>query len=153
MTLLNIESLAIDSTSNDLVVILSSAEGEILPIWIGNMEAISIAMVLSKTKPRRPMTHDLLYNILKGLEIKLVRVIISALVDNIYYALIYLQKGDELIVIDARPSDSIAIALRVGAPIFADKDIPLVPVDEDNERRKRLEERLRKVEPEQLLGG
>lgn len=153
MNLLTIDTLAIDSSSNDLVVVLQTVENEILPIWIGNMEAVSIALKLSDQKARRPMTHDLMANMLKGMDIKLLRIVITSLVDSVYYALIYLQKGQDMIVVDARPSDSIALALRMEAPIFASDDLPLVTADESDERRQRLNKRLRRIEPEQLLGG
>jgi len=152
MNLLNLDTLAIDSKTNDLVVLLETAENEVLPIWIGNMEGISIAMKLAGKKPRRPMTHDFMASILNGLNVRLIRVVITSLVDDIYYALAYFQKDGDLIVVDARPSDSIALALRTEAPIFAADDLPLVSADEADERRQRLDKRLRRIEPEQLIG-
>jgi bifunctional DNase/RNase len=152
MNLLTIDTLAIDTKTNDIVILLETVEHEVLPIWIGNMEALAIAMKLSNRTSRRPMTHDLTATMLLGLNTKLTRVVITSLVDSIYYALLYLQKGDELIVIDARPSDSIALALRMDAPIFASEEIPLISADESNEQRRRLDERLRRIEPEGFLG-
>ncbi|RKZ31001.1 bifunctional nuclease family protein [bacterium] len=153
MRLLKIDSLAIDAVTNDMVVILRVEEdNELLPIWIGNAEALSIALALAGRKPPRPMTHDLIANILTGLETKHLRVVISALVDNTYYALLYMQRGDELIVIDARPSDSIALATRTGASIFLEDDVPTISGDENDESYKNLETRLRRVNPEQILG-
>ncbi len=153
MKLLKIDSLAIDSLTNDKVIVLQTEDGEVIPIWVGNVEAVSIAMALSGTKPRRPMTHDLLVNILSGFDARLLRVVITALVDNTFYALVYLQRGEDLVVIDARPSDSIAIALRKKASIFIEDDVPLFSADVEDENRKKIEDRLRRVEPKELLGG
>lgn len=152
MNLLTIDTLAIDMKTNDIVILLETVEHEVLPIWIGNMEALAIAMKLSNRTSRRPITHDLTASILLGFNAKLTRVVITSLVDSIYYALLYLQRGDELIVIDARPSDSIALALRMDAPIFVSEEVPLISADESNEQRRRLDDRLRRVEPEGFLG-
>ncbi len=153
MNLLTIDTLAIDSNSNDLVVVLETVEHELLPIWIGNIEALSIALKLANQKSRRPMTHDLMCDMLKALDVRLLRIVITSLVDSVYYALIYMQQGTEMFVIDARPSDSIALALRMEAPIFAADDLPMVSSDESDDRRRKLDNRLRRIEPEQLLGG
>jgi len=154
MLLAKIDSLAIDTVSNDLVLILKTEdEGAILPIWIGNSEAIAIALALSQVTPPRPMTHDLISNMLNGFDVKLLRIVISALVGNTYYALLYFQKGDELVVIDARPSDSVAIATRTKSPIFIQDDVPTISADEDDEKRQDLELRLRRIDPEQIFGG
>jgi len=153
MKLLEIESLAIDSTTNDLVVLLKVVENnELLPIWIGNAEALSIALALAKVKPPRPLTHDLINSIIQGMNAKVDKIIISALINKTYYALIYLQTGEELVVVDARPSDSIAIATRVRAPIYMDDQIPTVSADENEDNRIALERRLRRIEPERIVG-
>jgi bifunctional DNase/RNase len=94
-----------------------------LPIWIGPFEANAIAMKLKKIGSQRPMTHDLIHSILSTLESKVIKIVVNDLKENTYYALIYLnRKGDE-IVIDSRPSDAIAIALAVDAPIFVSDQV------------------------------
>ena len=94
-----------------------------LPIWIGPAEASAIAMELSDYKFPRPLTHDLIKQVVVGLGAKLRRVMITRVEDNTYYAELHIQRGDESIHIDARPSDSIAVALRLKAPIFTNDDL------------------------------
>ncbi len=115
--------LMIDENTNSPVVILKEADGErALPIWIGANEANAIAMGLSGQKFQRPLTHDLLGTIIKGLRGSVVKILISDLKDNTFFATILLQGDKEMLTVDARPSDSIAVALREGAPIYvADK--------------------------------
>ena len=152
MRLAKIDSLAIDSVSGDMVVILSLVEsGELLPIWIGNSETVSIAINLKGFTPPRPLSHDLTVSVLDGFGLSLERVIITALVDNTYFALLYLTDGEEMVILDARPSDSIALAVRTGAPVFVSEDIPVVGGDPEDEDRMKLEKRLRRIEPEQVF--
>ncbi|MCK5833218.1 bifunctional nuclease family protein [bacterium] len=154
MKLLIIDSLAIDAKSNDMVIVLRVEDNdEILPIWIGNIEALSIALSLSNTKPLRPLSHDLIVNISRGFEAEIQRVVITALIENTYYALVYFQREKDLIVVDSRPSDAIALALRVGAPIFLKDEIPTVSADLENEERRKLELRLKRIDPKQIVGG
>jgi bifunctional DNase/RNase len=94
-----------------------------LPIWIGPFEANAIAMKLKKIGSHRPMTHDLIHNILKGLESQVMKIVVNDLKENTYYALIHLNRGGEEIIIDSRPSDAIAIALAVDAPIFVSEHV------------------------------
>jgi bifunctional DNase/RNase len=94
-----------------------------LPIWIGDNEAIAIAMSLEGIKPVRPLTHDLVKIMLDALESKIVRVVINDLKNETYYARIYLEADGKLLSIDARPSDSIALALRSNAAIFVEDEI------------------------------
>ena len=115
-----VASLGLDKTSNTPVVILQEKDGErVLPIWIGPSEASAIAMELAGMKFSRPLTHDLFASLVKGLGSEVQRVIITKVVENTYYAELILQRSGEVLSIDARPSDSIAIALRAKAPIFA----------------------------------
>jgi bifunctional DNase/RNase len=95
----------------------------VLPIWIGPGEASAIAMELAGMKFSRPLTHDLFASVIKGLGGQLKRVMITKVVDNTYYAELIVQRGNELISIDARPSDSIAIALRTDATIYTTEDL------------------------------
>lgn len=111
--------LGLDRTTNTPVVILREKNGNrVLPIWIGPAEASAIAMEMQGVKPPRPMTHDLLKTIITGLGAELRRVVISALKDKTYFAELMLQRDDHHYQFDARPSDSIALALRLSAPIF-----------------------------------
>ena len=111
--------LGLDRTTNTPVVILQEREGErVLPIWIGPAEASAIAMELAGVKFARPLTHDLLKQLILGLGAELRKVIITQVKDNTYYAELHIYRGDTVIQIDARPSDSIALALRLKTPIF-----------------------------------
>ncbi|MGB9720139.1 MAG: bifunctional nuclease family protein [bacterium] len=94
-----------------------------LPIWIGDNEAMSIAMCLEGVKPARPLTHDLVKIILDALESRIVKIVINDLKNETYFARIYLETDGKLLAIDARPSDSIALALRVNATIFVEDNI------------------------------
>lgn len=115
-----VQSLGLDRGSNTPVVILQEVEGErVLPIWIGPGEASAIAMRLAEMQFSRPLTHDLLASVLKGLGGRLQRVVISRVADSTYYAELVIERADEVITVDARPSDSIAVALRTDARIFA----------------------------------
>jgi len=116
--------LGLDRTTNTPVVILQEREGErVLPIWIGPAEASAIAMELAGVKFSRPLTHDLLKQVILGLGADLRKVIITQVKDNTYYAELHIYRGDAVIQIDARPSDSIAVALRLKAPIFTSENL------------------------------
>lgn len=121
---MHISSLAIDHFANSPVVILKDeTEKKTLPIWIGLLEASAIAMVLEGIELSRPMTHDLMKNILQIVDVKVEQIVISDLMDNTYYAKIHIRKGEEVHVIDARPSDSMALALRTKAKIMVDDKV------------------------------
>jgi len=114
-----VKSLGLDRSSSTPVVILEEKEGErVLPIWIGPSEASAIAMELAGMKFSRPLTHDLFATVVGGLGGTLQRVQITRVVENTYYAELIIQRDDEIFSVDARPSDSIAIALRMDAPIY-----------------------------------
>ncbi|MDE0081962.1 MAG: bifunctional nuclease family protein [Gammaproteobacteria bacterium] len=116
-----VRSLGLDRTSNTPVLILQEAGGErVLPIWIGPGEASAIAMQLADMKFSRPLTHDLLASVVSGLGGRLRRVVITRVTDSTYYAELLIERGGDRISVDARPSDSIAVALRADAQIFAD---------------------------------
>jgi len=123
--------LGLDRTTNTPVVILQEREGErVLPIWIGPAEASAIAMELAGVKFARPLTHDLLKQLIVGLGAELRKVIITQVKDNTYYAELHIYRGDTVIQIDARPSDSIALALRLKTPIFtSDSLLAVTAVD------------------------
>ena len=119
-----VNSLGVDKNSGLPVVILEERDGgRILPIWIGPAEASAIALELANIEVPRPLTHDLLNAIVRGLGCALVRVNITKVVNNTYYASLIVNRGDEFISIDSRPSDGIAAALRAKAPIFAEESL------------------------------
>lgn len=119
-----VQSLGLDRATNTPVVILQEKDGQrVLPIWIGPSEASAIAMELAGMKFSRPLTHDLLVSVVVGLGGALKRVLITKVVENTYYAELIIQRGGELISVDARPSDSIAIALRMEAAIYTSDDL------------------------------
>jgi uncharacterized protein len=119
-----VQSLGLDRSSNTPVVILREREGErVLPIWIGPGEASAIAMHLADMKFSRPLTHDLLVSMLRGLGGRLERVIISRVADATYFAEMIVVRNGETFSVDARPSDSIAVALRTDARIFANDSL------------------------------
>ena len=166
----SVKSLALDRTSNTPVVILKEVGTErILPIWIGPGEASAIAMQLGGVAFQRPLTHDLLVAIVGGMGGKLQRVVITRVENSTYFAELIIDRGGEVISVDARPSDSIAIALRMKARIFADDSLLeqgtlVVEVadaeegegggegerDEDPMSGEALEEHLRRLRPEDL---
>ena len=105
------------------VVLLEDTQGKMLPIYIGHLEALSIGNVIKNISPPRPMAHDLMINIFERLEIKIEGVLIDEKIDKIYYARLLLKKDNNVMQFDARPSDCIALALRVGAPIRVRKKV------------------------------
>ena len=131
-----VESLALDERTDTPVVILREIDGNgrELPIWIGLSEAQSIAMALEEVDLPRPNTHDLIKNLLDGLEGDINRVVITELRGHTYYAVIDVQLDGRLVTIDSRPSDAIAVAIRTGAPLFAtDQVLVLGDLDEEAE--------------------
>lgn len=116
--------LGLDSVNGSYVVILQEKGGSrLLPIWIGEPEADSIVRALNNVPAARPLTHDLCKRLITGLGATLARIQITKVEDNTYYAELHLQLGDDVLQVDARPSDSIAIALRCAAPIFAHESL------------------------------
>jgi hypothetical protein len=113
-------ALIMDPNSNTPIVVLKGVESEaILPIWVGAYEANAIALEIEKIVPQRPMTHDLLRNTITEMKCEVERILVSDLIDNTFYAVIEIKDGNHnLITLDARPSDAIALALRVDCPIF-----------------------------------
>lgn len=121
---MKVKFLTFDSTSNGFVVLLMDLANKTgLPIWIGPFEANAIAMKLKKIRSHRPMTHDLINNILKTLDSHVIKIVVNDLKENTYYALIHLNRKGEEVFIDSRPSDAIAIALAVDAPIFVSEHV------------------------------
>lgn len=121
---MSVSGLAIDKNAQTPVVLLRENDGpRELPIWIGPPEASAIAMELTGRRFQRPLTHDLLKTMIEALGGQVRKVAIVDLQDKTYFARVFLERGGELIAIDARPSDSIALALRTQAPIFVKEDL------------------------------
>lgn len=150
-----IEGLALDMTTNTPVVILSpTGLDKVLPIWIGHAEAWAIAMELSGVDSKRPMTHDLLRRVIESFNAKVDRVEITELRDQTFFAVIYLVEGNKQNQIDARPSDSIALALKTGATIYVNEELFNMDKSDAPESlnmptdRESLRERLKNINPE-----
>lgn len=147
---MKVSGIAIDPFTNTPIIILKDLNGDqILPIWIGFMEASSIAMELEKTPRIRPLTHDLLKNILDDLQYSVSKVELTDLKDNTYYAAIHLKKLDDIHILDSRPSDAIAIAIRTSSQIFVHENViesskQIQAIDEDKEK---LAKMLDKIPP------
>ncbi len=121
---MKVAGITVDPFTNTPIVLLKDTEEkDVLPIWIGLLEASSIATALENIETPRPMTHDLVKNILDNLGVKVLKIEVNDLKDNTYYALIHLDVNKKRMVIDARPSDAIAIALRTSAPIFVEESV------------------------------
>ena len=121
---MKVSGLTIDPLTNTPIVILKDLEGKrAVPIWIGLFEASAIATELEKISFSRPMTHDLMRDLLKILDAKVKRIEIVDLRNNTFFASIHLQRNGDTLIIDSRPSDAIALALRVNCPIFIDEKV------------------------------
>jgi bifunctional DNase/RNase len=121
---MSIQGLMVDPITNMPIVILKDKDGDRkLPIWVGIFEANAIALQIENIATPRPMTHDLLKNVIKDLDGQVERVVVCDLKDNTFYAIIYLTVRGESIAIDARPSDAIALALRARAPIMVEETV------------------------------
>jgi bifunctional DNase/RNase len=121
---MKIRGLMMDPVTNMPIVILKDVNGTaVLPIWVGIYEANAIALEIEKVSTPRPMTHDLLKNLLLGLEARVHKVVVNDLRDDTFYALIWLEADGQVISIDSRPSDALALALRVDCPIFVEDDV------------------------------
>lgn len=121
---MKVKGLALDPLSNLPIIILRDEDDKrSLPIWIGIYEANAIALELEKIETPRPMTHDLIKNILETIEARVLKVMVTDLKENTFYAMLHLQAGGTEYTVDSRPSDAIALALRVGAPIYVDEDV------------------------------
>ena len=121
---MKVRGLTLDPLSNMALVVLRDLEdNKALPIWVGIPEANAIALELEQVPTPRPMTHDLIKNILEGIHASVVRIVVNDLRDSTFYATIFLSLQEQEFCIDARPSDAIAIALRAKAPIFVALDV------------------------------
>lgn len=152
---MTIKGLMIDPITNMPIVILKDKVGErVLPIWVGVFEANAIALQIENITTPRPMTHDLLRNILSEIEADVLRIVVSDLRDNTFYAMIYLDRGGDTIAIDARPSDAIALALRTKAPIYVEDSVVEsakgLDLTKDSTDSERLQKWLEGLNPEDL---
>jgi hypothetical protein len=121
---MKIRGLMMDPATNMPIVILRESDSEtVLPIWVGVYEANAIALEIEKVSTPRPMTHDLLKNLLIGLETTVRKVVVTELKDDTFYAVIWLDRGGEIISIDSRPSDALALALRMDCPIYVEEEV------------------------------
>jgi len=154
---MTIKGLMIDPITNMPIIILRDKDGQrVLPIWVGVFEANAIALQIENVTTPRPMTHDLLKNVIADLRGSIEKIVVSDLKDNTFFALIYLSVGGEVMAIDARPSDAIALALRARAPIFVEekvidhaKTVDLTPEKGDAERV-HLEKWLESLDPDDM---
>jgi bifunctional DNase/RNase len=152
-----VSGLTVDPLTNSPIVILKEVNGEqTLPIWIGLLEATAMASELEGIKFSRPMTHDLLKNIMEMIDVEVIKIEVCDLRNNTYYALIHLKHGENQISIDARPSDALALSLRVDAPIYVSEkviensvqiDLKAEPQDK-TEKGKKWQEILESLRPE-----
>ena len=121
---MKIRGLIMDPVTNMPIVILRESDSEtVLPIWVGVYEANAIALEIEKVSTPRPMTHDLLKNLLIGLETTVRKVVVTELKDDTFYAVIWLDRAGEIISIDSRPSDALALALRMDCPIYVEEEV------------------------------
>jgi len=121
---MTIKGLMVDPITNMPIVILRDKDGQrVLPIWVGIFEANAIALQIENIATPRPMTHDLLRNVIRDLKATVQRIVVCDLQENTFYALIYLSLNGDTVAIDARPSDAIALALRTRAPIFVEETV------------------------------
>ncbi len=121
---MQIRGLMIDPLTNMPIVVLKDVAGDtVLPIWVGIFEANAIALELEKTATPRPMTHDLMRNMARGLNAVVRKIVVSELRDDTFYAVIWMEQDGETVTIDSRPSDAIALALRWDCPIYASRTV------------------------------
>ena len=121
---MKIRGLMMDPVTQMPIVVLKDVQGQsVLPIWVGAYEANAIALEIEKVSTPRPMTHDLLKNVLLGLEVRVQKVVVNDLKDDTFYALIWVERDGQMMTIDSRPSDALALALRMDCPIFVEDEV------------------------------
>ena len=152
---MKVKGLMIDPVSNMPIIILKNPDGKtVLPIWVGIFEANAIAMQLEEVVSPRPMTHDLLKNVIEGLQASVDQIVITDLKDNTFFAVIHLQRNGERFSIDARPSDAMALALRTSAPIFVEPQVldksEGTGAEGESDQTERLRRWLETVDPDEL---
>jgi bifunctional DNase/RNase len=152
---MTIKGLMIDPITNMPIVILKDKEGDrVLPIWVGVFEANAIALQIENISTPRPMTHDLLRNILSEIEADVQRIVVCELKENTFYAMIYLDREGQTMAVDARPSDAIALALRTKSPIFVEDAVVEsakgLDLSKDTTDSERLQKWLEGLNPDDL---
>ena len=152
---MTIKGLMVDPITNSPIVILRDKGGQkVLPIWVGIFEANAIALQIENIATPRPMTHDLLRNVIHDLKAEVEKIVVCDLQENTFYALIYLTVNGNTLAIDARPSDAIALALRTRAPIFVEEAVienaKTVDVSADKADADRLHKWLESLDPDDL---
>jgi bifunctional DNase/RNase len=152
---MTIKGLMVDPITNMPIVILRDKDGQrVLPIWVGIFEANAIALQIENISTPRPMTHDLLRNVIRDLRAEVQKVVVSDLQDNTFFAVIYLLRGGETLAIDARPSDAIALALRTRAPIFVEEAVvdnaKTIDFPSDKTEPDQLQKWLENLDPDDL---
>jgi bifunctional DNase/RNase len=151
---MTIKGLMVDPVTSMPIILLRDADGKkVLPIWVGIYEANAIALQIENVSTPRPMTHDLLKNVINDLKASVKKIVVSDLKDNTFYALIYLDVNGEIVAVDARPSDAIALALRARVPIFVEESVidnakPFDPGDKPDTDR--LQKWLENLDPDEL---
>jgi uncharacterized protein len=152
---MSIKGLMVDPVTNTPIVILRDKDGQkVLPIWVGIFEANAIALQIENIATPRPMTHDLLRNVIHDLKAEVEKIVVCDLQENTFYALIYLGLNGGTVAIDARPSDAIALALRTRAPIFVEDSVidnaKAVDFTTESADSERLHKWLESLDPDDL---
>ena len=152
---MTIKGLMVDPITNTPIIILRDKDGQrVLPIWVGMFEANAIALQIENVMTPRPMTHDLLKNVIHDLHGQVEKIVVSDLRENTFYALIYLRVNGDMVAIDARPSDAIALALRARAPIFVEEKVidnaKTVDLTSDKGDAERLQKWLESLDPDDM---
>ena len=152
---MTIKGLMVDPITNMPIIILRDKDGQrVLPIWVGVFEANAIALQIENVTTPRPMTHDLLRNVIHDLKAEIRKIVVSDLKENTFYALIHLEVNGEPLAVDARPSDAIALALRARAPIFVeDRVIDTAKTNDfapDKADAERLQKWLESLDPDEM---
>ena len=143
---MKIRGLMMDPITNMPIVILKEACGSgILPIWVGVYEANAIALEIEKVVTPRPMTHDLLKNVLVGLDACVRKVVVTNIKDDTFYAVIWLERTGMLVSIDSRPSDALALALRIDCPIFVEDEVLKCSKSKEGSQDRLKDEDLRRL--------
>jgi len=121
---MKIRGLMVDPSTNMPIVLLKDPQSEaLLPIWVGLYEANAIALEVEKSQTPRPLTHDLLKNLIHSLNANVQRVVVTELKDDTFYAVIWMEQNGEVVALDSRPSDALALALRTDCPIYVDEEV------------------------------
>ncbi len=153
--LMTIKGLMVDPVTNNPIVVLHDEQGQrVLPIWVGTFEANAIALQIENITPPRPLTHDLLRQVIADLKATVVRVTVTEVRDATFYAVIELQVQGERVLVDSRPSDGIALALRAKAPIYVEEVVleqaRSQEADEGKPDADRLQRWLESIDPDEL---